>query len=189
MTGNKKATKLSKEGMRGLAIIVGAVLILTAAAIAPFVWEFMLASRLSEGRDFETLLETKVRANPQAMSALNPQTVNTVFIPGATSGLAAAELQRLLVDSAEKHGMVVERTRPLPIENREGLASVRMEVNASGSIESLRGYIHGIETGAPLIFVNQVHIAAGPTVPDGDVSDNLSVRLEVEVFAWWEKAS
>jgi general secretion pathway protein M len=98
-------------------------------------------------------------------------------------------LQRLLVDTAEKHGMLVERTRPLPAEVRQGLAVLRMEVNTSGSIEALRAYLHSIETGAPLIFVNQVHIAAGPAVPDGDTSDNLSVRLEVEAFAWREKAS
>jgi len=98
-------------------------------------------------------------------------------------------LQRLMVDTAEKHGMLVERTRPLPADNRQGVAALRMEVNASGSIEALRGYLHGIETGAPLIFVNQVHISAGPAAADGDTSDNLSVRLEVEGFAWWGKQS
>jgi general secretion pathway protein M len=112
-----------------------------------------------------------------------------MFVKGGTSGVAMAEMQRVLVDMAGKHGMVVERTRPLPNDTRQGLAALRMEVNASGSIEALRGYLHQIETGTPLIFVNQVHIAPGPAVPDGDISDNLSVRLEVEGFAWWENAS
>ena len=85
--------------------------------------------------------------------------------------------------------MVIERTRPLPTDIRQGLASLRMEVNTSGSIEDLIGYLHAIETGAPLIFVNQVHIAPGQHAADGEPSDNLSVRLEVEAFAWWEKAS
>ena len=85
--------------------------------------------------------------------------------------------------------MLIERTRPLPTDIRQGLASLRMEVNTSGSIEELRGYLHAMETGALLIFVNQVHVAPGPAVPDGDTSDNLSVRLELEAFAWLEKAS
>jgi general secretion pathway protein M len=188
MTGKKRAPGLSKGGMRGLATLIAAVVLLIAIAVAPFLWQLALDSRLSEGREFLTLLEAKVRASPQ-QSALNPQTVETIFIKGGTSGLATAELQRLLVDTAEKHGMVIERTRLLPGENRQGLAVLRMEVNTSGSIEALRGYIHGIETGTPLVFVNQVHIAAGPAVPDGETSDNLSVRLEVEAFAWWGKAS
>jgi hypothetical protein len=189
MTPKKSKPRLSQEGVRGLAYLLAGVLLLIVIALAPFVWQLSLSPQLSEKRDFLTLLEAKARANPRQATALDPQTVETIFIKGSTSGLAAAGFQRLLVDMAGKSGMVIERTRPLPTDNRQGLATVRMEVNASGSIEALRDYLHGIETGAPLIFVDQVHIATGPAVPDGVTSDNLSVRLELEAFAWWEKAS
>jgi len=189
MSDKSSKPRFSRQALRGLALLVGAGLFLVAAAIAPFLWHLSLSSRLVESQEFLALLEAKARANPRQGAILTPQAAETIFIKGATSGLAAAELQRLMVDTAEKHGMVVERTRPLPADNREGVAALRMEVNASGSIEALRGYLHGIETGVPLIFVNQVHISAGPAVADGDISDNLSVRLEVEGYAWWGKAS
>jgi general secretion pathway protein M len=189
MTEKKKSGKFSKEGARGLILLIGTALVLVAIAIAPYVWQVAMASTVAERREFLALLEARVRASPQQSTALNPDTVETIFIKGTTSGLAAAELQRLLVDTGEKRGMIVERTRPLPTENRQGMASIRMEVNASGNIEALRDYLHGIETSVPLIFVNQVHIAAGPAATDGEASDNLAVRLEVEAFAWWDKAS
>jgi hypothetical protein len=181
--------RLSRDGVRGLTFLIGAALMLAVIGIAPFAWEFALNSRMAESKEFLALLEAKVRADPNRAAALSPEAVETMFVKGGTTGLATAELQRVLIDSAEKHGMVIERTRPLPTEMRRGLAVVRMEVNASGDIEALRNYLHGIETGTPLIFVNQVHIAAGPATPDGDISDNLNVRLEVEAFGWWENAT
>jgi len=180
--------RLSKAGWRGLFVLLGGAILLIAAAAAPFLWQASLASDIADKQRFLTLLEARAGSKPQFKDALNHRTVDTVFITGATSGLATAELQRLLVDTAEKSGMVIERTRPLPTENGEGVVSLRMEVNTSGSIEALRGYLHALETGAPLIFVDQVHIVTAQGAPEGEASEHLSVRLEVEGFAWRGKA-
>jgi hypothetical protein len=90
---------------------------------------------------------------------------------------------------AEQNGLVMERTQPLPAEEKDGLAILRMEVETSGSIEGLRGYLHAIETGTPLMFVRRAHISAGPAESESGESlpsEHLSARLELEAFAWWE---
>jgi hypothetical protein len=188
MSARDARSRLSREGWKGLVFLVAAAILMALVVAAPYAWRSAVASQIEEKQRFLTLLEAKARSKPQFQDALNPRTVDTAFITGATSGLATAELQRLLVDTAEKHGMVVERTRPLPAESGEGVVSLRMEVNTSGSIEALRGYLYALETGAPLIFVNQVHIMTAQGAPEGEASEHLNVRLEVEGFAWREKA-
>src|SRR5262245_18113634 len=127
MIDKARRPRFSGQAARGLALLIGADLVLVAVAVAPWLWHLSLRSRLVESREFLTLLEAKARNNPRQAALLTPQMAETIFIKGATSGLAAAELQRLMVDTAEKNGMVVERTRPLPADNREGVAALRME--------------------------------------------------------------
>jgi hypothetical protein len=90
---------------------------------------------------------------------------------------------------AEQNGLVVERTQPLPTEEKGGAAILRLEVETGGSIEGLRGFLHGLETGTPLIFVRSAHISAGPAEADGGPtlpSERLSARLQFEAYGWWE---
>ena len=90
---------------------------------------------------------------------------------------------------AEQNGLVVERTQPLPTEEKDGAATLRLEIETGGSIEGLRGFLHGLETGTPLIFVRSAHVSAGPAEADAGrslPSERLSVRLELEAYGWWE---
>lgn len=66
-----------------------------------------------------------------------------------------------------------------------------MEVEASGSIESLRGYLLAIETGQPLIFVNSAKISAAEFQTENAAelpSSKLAVALQLEAYGWWEAA-
>jgi len=182
---------LSKAGAIGLAMAIAAVMLMAAAASVPYFWHAAIAGQLAESRDLLTLIETKTRsAASRKGAALTPaDDIAPLFVSGSTSGLALAELQRLAGTMAEQNGLVVERTQPLPAEEKDGAAILRLEVETSGSIEGLRGYLHGLETGTPLIFVRSAHISAGPA--EGETgqsvpSERLSVRLELEAFGWWE---
>ena len=87
----------------------------------------------------------------------------------------------------EQNGLVLQRVQPLQNEDRDGLTVLRMEVETTGSLESLRGYLLAIETGLPLIHVNAAKILApanagetGSELP----SDNLTVALQIESYGW-----
>ena len=189
MANSVRARKLSKDGIRGLVILVCTGVGLIAMGAAPFIWRQALDSQLAESRDNLQLLTRRVGAGPKQMTPLDPASASTVFTKGETSGLANAELQRLLVDTAEKTGMVIARTRPLPSEPKGGVVILRMEVNGSGKIEQLQQYLHQIETGVPLVFVKKAHVATGPAGSENDAPEMLDVRLELEAFAWLENAT
>lgn len=182
---------LSKAGAMGLAMAIGAVALLAIAASLPYFWRSVIAAQLSESRGLLTLIETKSRtAAIRKGAALTPaDDIAPLFVTGGTSGLALAELQRLAGAMAERNELVVERTQPLPTEEKDGAATLRLEIETSGSIEGLRGFLHGLETGTPLIFVRSAHVSAGPAEADAGrslPSERLSVRLELEAYGWWE---
>jgi len=181
---------LSKTGAMGLAIVTGAVVLLAVAASLPYFWHAAIAAQLSESRELLTLIESKSRsaANRKGAALTPADDIAPLFVTGGTAGLALAELQRLAGTLAEQNGLVVERTQPLPAEEKNGAATLRLEIETSGSIEGLRGFLHGLETGTPLIFVRSAHISAGPAEADAGSlpSERLSVRLELEAFGWFE---
>ena len=69
-----------------------------------------------------------------------------------TPGLALAALRRLVGGVAQENGLVLQRVQPLQSEDRDGLSVLRMEVETTGRLESLRGYLLALETGLPLIM-------------------------------------
>jgi type II secretion system (T2SS) protein M len=191
MTRRPAQFVLSKAGATGLAIVIGAIVLFAVIASLPYFWHAAITAQLSESRDLLTLIEAKTRnaANRKGAALTPADDIAPVFAAGGTSGLALAELQRLAGAMAEQNGLVLERTQPLPTEEKDGLAILRMEVETSGSIEGLRGYLHAIETGMPLIFVRRAHISTAPAESESGQSlpsEHLSARLELEAFAWWE---
>lgn len=182
---------LSRAGAMGLAMAAGAVVLLAIAASLPYFWHSAIVAQLSESRELLTLIESKSRtaANRKGAALTPADDIAPLFVTGGTAGLALAELQRLAGTLAEQNGLVVERTQPLPAEEKNGAATLRLEIETSGSIEGLRGFLHGLETGTPLIFVRSAHISAGSAEADAGgslPSERLSVRLELEAYGWWE---
>ena len=193
MTGGARRAGLSSQGAWGSAILVIAILLLGAAAALPYAWLSYTNTRLGEARTELQFVEARINASKGGtqVKLTAADNIDPLFASGATSGLALAGLQRLLGSLASANGMAVIRTQPLQTEHGDGLAVLRMEVEASGSIDNLRGFLLAIETGEPLIFVNQAQIAASEK--SGDTggflpSDKLSVTLQVEAFGWWEAA-
>jgi Type II secretion system (T2SS), protein M subtype b len=190
MSDGTRKSRISRQGYFGMAIIAVAVLGLAAAAAAPFYWQQAMQPELEESRRMLALIEQKLKdaeANrkPQAVTAQNaPQ----AFVEGTTAGLATAGLQRVMVDLAKANAMRVERVQPLPAEINGSLARLRLDIEVTGSLEGLRNYLLAIESGAPLIFARELHVAAPPNRDEGQnpyPSETLTVSLQVEAYSWW----
>jgi Type II secretion system (T2SS), protein M subtype b len=193
MTATARKAWLSRQGVWGLAILLIAILAMSAIAALPYYWNAMASAQLNESRNELHFVEAKLKSakRTQRIGLSAADNIEPLFTSGATSGLALADLQRLVGNIAEVNGMVIERTQPLQTEYSNGLAVLRMEVEASGSIENLRGYLLAIETGQPLIFVNSAKISASESQTENAVelpSDKLTVALQLEAYGWWEAA-
>jgi hypothetical protein len=193
MTATSRKAWLSRQGAWGLAILLIAILALSGIAALPYYWNAMATAQLNESRNELRFVEAKLKSakRTQRMGLSAADNIEPLFTSGATSGLALAELQRLVGNIAEVNGMLLERAQPLQTEYSNGLAVLRMEVEASGSIESLRGYLLAIETSQPLIFVNSAKISASESQTENAAelpSDKLTVALQLEAYGWREAA-
>ena len=191
MIRTRRKTRLSRQGALGLFILFAALVGMAGVASLPYLWLAMNHTQLAEKRAELHFLEAKLKTakNVQNVGFTAADNIEPLFVSGATSGLATAGLQSLVGKIAQENGMIVERTQPLQTDRRDGLAVLRMEVETSGGIENLRGYLLAIEAGEPLIFVNQAMIYAstsrgeeGTALP----SDKLTVALQLEAYGWWE---
>ena len=84
-----------------------------------------------------------------------------------------------------------QRLQPLQADRDGSLAMLRIEADVTGSLESLSQYLLKIEAGQPFMFVNRMKIAAPEAATDTVAlpSDQLTVTLQLESFAWWKDAA
>lgn len=83
------------------------------------------------------------------------------FLHGATSSLAAAELQRLVTQLVEKHKGRVATTQVLPQkeENKAGTAmKISVSVQFNASAVPLQLILHALEANEPYLFIDQVTV-------------------------------
>ncbi|NJM30848.1 MAG: hypothetical protein HC855_12780 [Rhizobiales bacterium] len=104
-----------------------------------------------------------------------------MFVTGATPGLGLAELQRRIGEVAAQSGMKVARAQPL-VSDQEAGSALRMDVEMTGNIGALRGFLLALETGLPVIFVREARIAAAP-------EGSLVVALQIESHGTWKAAA
>jgi type II secretory pathway component PulM len=189
MSGEMKS-RFCRQGLFGMGLIALGLLVLVGLAALPFLWQQSLQPELEEGRRMLALVEQKIKEaeKNKKPSAVTEANAPEAFVEGATAGLATASLQRAMLDKAGEAGMRVLKVQPLPAEAVNGLARLRLDMEISGSLESLRSYLLAVEAGAPLVFVREIHVATPTEAEEGDSqypSENLTVNLQVEAFSWW----
>lgn len=190
MSGGRGFLGLTASGTWGLVIAVAGLAGLAAAAAAPYAVRSSFAPQIAESDELLSLIESKVsHARSQGEGGLTPgPRADAVFVKGATPGMAVADLQRIVSSIAAANGMAVDRMQPIATDAKPGLGVLRMNVDAVGNIESLRGYLHALETSVPLIFVSEAHVAPDTAATgQGLPSDRLVVSLQVEAYSWWDQ--
>jgi Type II secretion system (T2SS), protein M subtype b len=178
---------LRRHSLEALAIAAIFALTLIALALSLPLFAASIAADLGDRQEFLSLLERKASsiARNRPPDDLDEQAARGALILGATTGLLSAELQRIVTAQAASSGVVITRMQPLESDAVKPIKSLRMEIEASGSMTGLRDFVHGTETGLPLIFISEAHIAAGGGDAVGTVAPSgpaLSIRLTIEAY-------
>ena len=192
MTMPFRLNRMSNEGKWGSAILAAGLVLVICLAVVPFLLAAAEGDRLSSARTERDFLAAKRNAStggkPSGLTATDD--IDPVFLEGTTPGLALAALQRRVEAMTLDAGVALLRSQPLQTENRDGLAVIRMEVEATGSLTALRDFLRAMEAGQPFVFVNQAKLApAGQGEADGDgslPSDRLIASLQLEAYGWQE---
>jgi hypothetical protein len=172
----------SPQAAWGVAILAIGLIASVAAAAAPYFGIASTQQQIAERANELRFLENKLGAAPKSRLAISANDdFAPMFVAGTTPGLGLAELQRRIGDVAAESGMTVARAQPLASGQDEGSA-LRMDVEMTGSIQSLRDFLIALETGLPVIFVREAKVAAAP-------EGSLVVALQIESYGAWEAAA
>ena len=91
---------------------------------------------------------------------------NSFFLQQDTPSLAAAALESQVKRSVAATGGRMISMQMVPATGaEEGLSPVTITVNVGGTVETLRALIHSLETGSPLLFLDNVTVAPSRTAP------------------------
>ena len=162
-------------------MMFGLALVITAAA-APYFGIASAQQQIAERANELRFLEKKLGAAHKSRLAIGAtDDFAPMFVAGTTPGLGLAELQRRIGEVAAQSGMTVARAQPL-VSDQEAGSVLRMDVEMTGNIEALRGFLLALETGLPVIFVREAKIAAAP-------EGSLVVALQIESHGTWEAAA
>jgi general secretion pathway protein M len=148
------------------------------AAIAPFVQMAAVEGEMTATADqigqHERLLRAAARRPAHA--------ARDMLVTGETSGLAGAELQRVLTELARRSGLSLRSTHVAPPKREADLAAIGVEVSLQGQMEGLRTFLHAIETGTPVLFIETLAIRSAPSYQAVAQPISLDVTLRVRGY-------
>jgi general secretion pathway protein M len=179
-----------------LAILAAFVLLLVLVASTPYLLLSGIDQEISDGE--RTLVE--LRKEIASESDLHKENLDLValgqqgslLLDGETAGIAGANLQKLISDIVLEHGGASSSLQLLPTSEDGSLVRIALRLSISVGIDGLRDIVHGIETGKPLLFIDDLSVRA---VEDREGSRDqhylgpLDVTLQVSGFRLKDKAS
>ncbi len=116
----------------------------------------------------------------------------SLLLEGDKTGIAGANLQRLLSELIAEHGGTASSFQVLPPKEDGNLMRIPMSLSISVGIDGLRDILHGLETGTPLIFIDDIVVRSAQEsfgAPDPHYLGPLEVSLQVSAFASHNGAS
>jgi general secretion pathway protein M len=167
--------------LMALALLVLALAAMLGLAAAPYLRLGALAEETAANRQLLTSLEARLARQP-AGGGGDPR---ALVLQGETAGIAGAALQRLVNDRVGAAGGQASSFQLLPPREFGGTTRLALGFAMRIDMDGLRNVLHIIETGEPLLFVDDIAIrtaenAAGQS--EGDVPAPLEVTMQVSGF-------
>ena len=177
MTGIGALPKpLSRAAALGLVLL--ALGLAALAALMPFARMAAVGEEIAAVNDQIAQQERLLRA-----AARRPaHAARDMLVAGDTSGLAGAELQRVLTELARRSGLSLRSTHVAPTKREADLAAFGVEVSLQGQMEGLRAFVHAIETGTPILFIETLSIKSVLSYQPVPQPVSLDVTLRVRGY-------
>jgi general secretion pathway protein M len=161
-----------------LSLVALALGLAALVAIVPFASMAAVSEEIAAVTDLVAQHERLVRA-----AASRPkQAVREVFLAGETSGIAGAELQRVISELALVNGMSLRSTHVTTPKREADFTVVGVDAILNGRIEALRLLFHAIETGIPILFIETLSVRSAATPQPGQQPVSLDISLRVRGY-------
>jgi general secretion pathway protein M len=180
-----------------VAVLVGGLAVAGGLAALPFVRLGALEQTIAENQS-ELLKLRKEIAREGALRkentvlAASDQDARLLLLEGETTGIAGANLQKLISGLVLAHGGEATSFQILPPKEDGNLTRIPMSLSISVGTDGLRDIVRGLETSTPLIFIDDITVRAEQddfSAPDPNYLGPLDVTLQVSGFAYKNEAS
>ena len=155
------------------------------AAFVPIMHAEVVRQEIVVGREQLAIAE-RLR---QAPGAKAKSVRREVLIPGATDGLAGAELRQRVSELARTSTLALRSTQIAPPKREADLTAVSVDSSLQGTIDAVRSLLYAIETGDPLLFVEGLSIRTIVAPAAQQRPASLDVKLKVRGYAVTTKAN
>lgn len=170
-----------------IGLLIASLAALLAVAAAPFLVASGLQGDIEGRRELLTVLERRagdrdrLKSESERLAASGNRA--QALLDGDTYGIASANLQKLLVDTVQAAGLSLRSIQALDPAADGDLTVVAVRLVCRGGIDGLRTLLHTLETGEPLLFVDELLVkqdrsgpAEGPRVGGVELSVELRVN-------------
>ena len=171
MTSNNDRT----GALLALSLLVLGLAAMLDLAAAPHLGLAALAEETAESRQLLAALEAQL-ARQSARGGADPA---ALMLRGETPGIAGAALQRHVNDHVNAAGGLASSFQLLPPRESGGTTRLALDFAMRIDISGLRDVLHAIETGEPLLFVDDIAIRRPE---NADVHGPLDVSMQVSSF-------
>lgn len=151
-------------------------------AATPYLGLAALTEETAESRQLLAALEAQMARQSARGSGTDPV---ALMLQGETPGIAGAALQRQINDHVSAAGGRASSFQLLPHGESGGTTRLALGFAMRIGIDGLRDVLHAIETGKPLLFVDDIAIhmtGNGASGSEGDVLGSLDVTMQVSSF-------
>lgn len=191
---------IQKFTLRQRRLLALAILVVTLGAVfSATVLPVLLANRHYQGTidSLESRLQQLQRAaakgdtlQPKYEQLKSWQTTGSQYLKSTSAALAAAELQRLVKRIVVAEKAEVVSTQILATRQEEGFERVALKVRIRGELGSIVQSFYALETGEPLVFLDNVSIRArkGRRVR-GQVGLVQSLDVDMELIGYMTHSS
>jgi len=176
---------------------LAALLLLVAVAAAIYIWVVEplriayadSAAAIVEAREllarFDARTANRAALEAAVAAAEKPPDLGAFYLSGETDTLAAADLQGRLTSQLTGVGATIGSMQTLPSREVSGLNRVTVRVEMSATMMVLARAVHGLETGTPLLFLDNMQIASRLRLSQQQtVYEEPSLTVVVDVYGY-----
>jgi general secretion pathway protein M len=151
-------------------LALGLLLIIVTLAVMGLVWpvtaQFQHYRQAMERLEFNleryhNIAASKAPLKTQVEQLEDFRQSQGYFIVRDTPALASADLQQRVNRVVTEYGGQLRSTQVVPVQLESGFSRIAIRMQMTGDIETLRGVFYELESGRPLLFLENVQVRPG----------------------------
>jgi general secretion pathway protein M len=180
--------------LAALLLLVTAVLVVYMSAVEPIISGYSeTRSEIEAARDQLARLERAAAMRPALSRHIEDfekqRASQGYLLAGSTDALAAANLQDRVQALIIENGGTAQSMQSMPGVEEHGLMRITLRVQMTGTTETLLDVLYALESGSPILFIDNVDIQGRESVKAGyDLSYEAEVlRVAVDLSGYLPK--